>query len=206
MMVLKRMNEMAEIEFELIFALADGDHDAFDLMDAVFEAGFEDAVVGPGIPGLLGVALETASDHAENAILDAARAILKELPAGSVLREVRPDLVSLADVAKRLDVTRQSLQKRKMPLPSQGGLFRMEEVAVVIMEAAQGKGPGGRKGRFEVENAVKWLSAGKPARRVNAGLAVGFIDRVTLEIREDAKSLFYSDDPSANQERVAGVI
>lgn len=197
---------MAEIEFELVFALPEGDHDAFELMDAVFEAGFEDAIVGTGVPGMIGIALEAASDHAEDAILEAARAIQKQLPAGSVLREVRPDLVSLADVAKRLDVTRQSLQKRKMPLPSQGGLFRMEEVAVIIMEAAQGKGPGGRKGRFDVENAAKWLSAGKPARRVNAGLAVGFIDGATLEIREDAKSIFYSDDPSASQARVAGVI
>ena len=122
---------MAEIEFELIFALPEGEHEAFDLMDAVFEAGFEDAIVGTGVPGMLGVALEAASDRAEDAILDAARAIQKQLPEGSVLREVRPDLVSLADVAKRLDVTRQSLQKRKMPPTSQGGLFRMEEVAVV---------------------------------------------------------------------------
>ena len=36
---------MAEIEFELIFALPEGEHEAFDLMDAVFEAGFEFAKV-----------------------------------------------------------------------------------------------------------------------------------------------------------------
>ena len=123
----------------------------------------------------------------------AARAIQKQLPEGSVLREVRPDLVSLADVAKRLDVTRQSLQKRKMPPASQGGLFRMEEVAVVIMEAAEGKGAGARKGRFAVGKAGKWLSAGKPARRVNAGLAVGAIDGATLEVRDDAKQFIYAD-------------
>ena len=195
---------MAEIEFELVFALPEGDHDAFDLMDVVFEAGFEDAIVGTGVPGMIGIALEAASDHAEDAILDAARAIQKQLPAGSVLREVRPDLVSLADVAKRLDVTRQSLQKRKMPLPSQGGLFRMEEVAVVIMEATQGKGAGTRKGCFSVEKAARWLSAGKPARRVNAGLAVGVIDCVTLEIREDAKHFLYEDKPATDPQSSAG--
>ena len=189
---------MAEIEFELIFALPEGEHEAFDLMDAVFEAGFEDAIVGTGVPGMLGVALEAASDRAEDAILDAARAIQKQLPEGSVLREVRPDLVSLADVAKRLDVTRQSLQKRKMPPTSQGGLFRMEEVAVVIMDAAEGKGPGARKGRFALDKAGKWLSAGKPARRVNAGLAVGAIDGATLEVREDAKHFVYADGVNAD--------
>ncbi len=131
-----------------------------------------------------------SSDCAEDAILDAARAIQKQLPEGSVLREVRPDLVSLADVAKRLDVTRQSLQKRKMSPASQGGLFRMEEVAVVVMDAAEGKGAGSRKGRFAVDKARKWLSAGQPARRVNAGLAVGAIDGATLEVRQDAKHFF----------------
>lgn len=181
---------MAEIEFELIFALPEGENDAFDLMDAVFEAGFEDAIVGTGVPGMLGVAIEAASDRAEDAILGAARAIQKQLPDGSVLREVRPDLVSLADVAKRLDVTRQSLQKRKMPPASQGGLFRLEEVAVVIMDAVEGKGSGARKGRFAVNKAASWLSAGKPARRINAGLAFGAIDGATLEVREDAKQFF----------------
>ncbi|SFR18467.1 hypothetical protein [Poseidonocella sedimentorum] len=184
---------MAEIEFELIFALPEGEHEAFDLMDAVFEAGFEDAIVGTGVPGMLGVALEAASDRAEDAILNAARAIQKQLPAGAALREVRPDLVSLADVAKRLDVTRQSLQKRKMPPASQGGLFRMEEVSVVIMNAAEGKGSGARRGRFAVDKAGKWLSAGKAARRVNAGLAVGAIDGATLEVRDDAKQFIYAD-------------
>lgn len=188
---------MAEIEFELIFALPEGEHEAFDLMDAVFEAGFEDAIVGTGVPGMLGIALEAASDRAEDAILDAARAIQKQLPAGSVLREVRPDLVSLADVAKRLEVTRQSLQKRKMPPASQCGLFRMEEVAVAIIAAAAGIGAGARKGRFEVDKAGKWLSAGRPARRVNAGLAVGAIDAATLEVREDAKQFIYADEVNA---------
>ncbi|UWR22616.1 hypothetical protein [Sulfitobacter sp. S190] len=189
---------MAEIEFELVFALPEGEHEAFDLLDAVFEAGFENAIVGTGVPGMLGVALEAASDRAEDAILDAARTIQKQLPDGSVLREVRPDLVSLADVAKRLDVSRQSLQKRKMPPASQGGLFRMEEVAVVILDAARGKGPGARKGRFAVDNAGKWLSAGKPARRVNAGLAVGAIDGATLEVREEAKQFIYEDGMSVD--------
>lgn len=192
---------MAEIEFELVFALPEGEHDAFDLVDAVFDAGFGDAIVGTGVSGMIGVALEAASDQAEDAILDAARAIQRRLPTGSLLREVRPDLVSLADVAKRLEVTRQSLQKRKMPLPSQGGLFRMEEVAVVIMEAMQAKDAGTRKGRFAIEKAGKWLSAGKPARRVNAGLAVGVIDGVTLEVSEAAKHFIYADQAATKKRR-----
>ncbi len=35
-------------EFELIFALPEGERDAVALSDAVFEAGFEDALVDTG--------------------------------------------------------------------------------------------------------------------------------------------------------------
>ena len=73
--------------------------------------------------------------------------------------------MSLADVAKRPEVTRQSLQKRQMPLPGQGGLLRFDEAAVAIMEAMHPKGANLRKGRFDVEMACKWLNAGKPARQ-----------------------------------------
>ena len=80
-------NEMADIEFELAFALPEGAHDPFELTDAVTEPGFEDAVVGTGWPGVIGVGLETASDHTEAATLYAARAFQNRLPVGSALRK-----------------------------------------------------------------------------------------------------------------------
>ncbi|MBU4550210.1 MAG: hypothetical protein KJ897_09285 [Alphaproteobacteria bacterium] len=102
---------MAEkFEFELVFALPDGEHDAFELSDAVFEAGYQDAIIGSGDPRLLAVELEVDGDDAETVILTVARSLLKHLPKGTALREVRPDLVSLADVAERLEVRRQALQ------------------------------------------------------------------------------------------------
>ncbi|WP_321336176.1 hypothetical protein [uncultured Cohaesibacter sp.] len=53
-------------EFELIFAIPESEHDACALSDAVFEAGFEDALVGIGRVGMLGVKLETEGDDAES--------------------------------------------------------------------------------------------------------------------------------------------
>src|SRR5262245_24620515 len=107
---MKETTLMAEqFEFELIFALPAGEHDPFDLSDAIFQAGFEDALVGTGVSGLLAVELEAEGEEAEEVILDAARAMLRELPAGTQLREVRPDLVTLAEVAEKLNIKRQAL-------------------------------------------------------------------------------------------------
>ena len=169
-----------EFEFELVFALPEGEHDAFALSDAIFEAGFENALVGTGHAGLLGVELEAEGDDAESAIVGAARALIKALPTGTVLREVRPDLVSLADVAERLEVKRQALQQRRMPRPVTGGLYRIDEMIEALTEAAKPKA-GQRRPRFNLESAAKWFRAGPAARRLNAQLTMREIDPATIQ-------------------------
>lgn len=178
---MKRFKVMTrQLEFELIFELPRVDHDPFDLSNAIFESGFEDSMVGTGIPGLLSVELEAEGEDAEAVILEAARTMLKKLPDGTKLREVRPDLVSLADVAEKLNIKRQALQQRKMPLPSLGGLYRVDEVAAVLAKAVT-PGPGKRRPRFNLERASKWFRAGKAARRVNAKLTMRELDPVSIE-------------------------
>ncbi|MDR6100483.1 hypothetical protein QE369_000661 [Agrobacterium larrymoorei] len=170
-----------QFEFELVFALPGRDFDPSELSNAVFEAGFEDSLVGTGVPGLLGVELEADGEDAESAILASARALLKHLPAGTQLREVRPDLVSLADVAEKLNVKRQALQQREMPLPSVGGLYRIDELATALEKATKPE-EGKRRPRFDIANALKWLKAGYGARRINAKLTIHEIDAVSLDI------------------------
>ncbi|QKV18686.1 hypothetical protein [Oricola thermophila] len=170
---------MAErFDFELVFGLPEGEHDPFALSDAVFEAGYEDALVGTGNPRLLAVEIGTEGEDAEAAMIAAARAIIKKLPEGSELREARPDLVSQADVAEKLGVSRQSLQKRKMPLPVAGGLYRIDEVEACLLEAERSAQ---RKPRFDLGNARDWFRAGHAARRLNARIAMGMLDARTLE-------------------------
>ena len=173
---------MAEqFEFELVFALPKGEHDAFDLSNAVFEAGFEDALVGTGARGLLGVELELAGSEAEGVILDAARMLIKTLPSGTHLHEIRPDLVSLADVAAKLSIERQALQQREMPLPVAGGLYRIDEVYAALIEAIKPK-KGKRAARFDLLGAKKWFLAGLAARRLNARLTMHEINPETIEV------------------------
>ena len=168
-------------EFELVFELPSTENDAYSLSDAVFAAGYEDAVIGTGNPKLLGVELEAEGTDATDAILSAAKNILRNLPAGTRLREFRPDLVSLADVAEKLNVKRQALQKRaEMPLPSLGGLYRIDELADTFGKIAR---DGGRKTRLNLSQAMKWLAAGKAARQLNARLTIQELDPVSLELR-----------------------
>jgi hypothetical protein len=174
----KQMTE--EFEFELVFALPDGEHDPFALSNAVFEAGFEDALVGSGQTGLLAVGIETEGEDAEGAILDAARALIRVLPVGTVLREVRPDLVSIAEVAEKLEVKRQALQQRRMPPPVAGGLYRIDEMGEALIEASQPE-KGKRRPRFNMKSASKWFRAGHAARQVNAQLTMRQIDPATIE-------------------------
>ncbi len=170
---------MENYEFDLVFSLPDGiEQDNFELADRVYEAGFDDAVVGSGTPGLLAVSLECEGEDAETVILESARQILRQLPTGSFLRDVRPDLVSLPDVAGRLRINRQSLQKRPMPQPVTHGLYRVTEIFDVLSLQLENK----PSVRFDINSAKPWFAAAKGAQRVNARLALGHIDAKSLEI------------------------
>lgn len=159
------MTEAEGFEFELVFALPEGGWEAEGLTDALFEAGFEDALIGLGAPGLLGLALVRAGEEAEAVITDAIRDALAALPRGSRLREVKPDLVSQGDVAARLRVTRQALQKRSLPPPSLGGLYRATELFAAL-ESRPGKV------REAVRQARGWFAAAEAAQRINARLSL----------------------------------
>ena len=113
-----------EFDFDLIFALPEGAPDEEALLDALHEAGCDDAVVGLGRPGSVGLAFIRAGRDPEAVIVEAVGQAAAALPAGAELREVRPDLVSLADVAARLQVTRQALQRSAM---LSTGTFRRPE-------------------------------------------------------------------------------
>jgi len=154
-----------EFEFDLVFALPRKDVDQDTIVDALFEAGCDDAVVGLGAPGLLGLAFTRAGEDAEAVIAEAVKAALSALPEGTKLREVKPDLVSQGEVAARLQVSRQALQKRDLPPPSIGGLYRASEM-FVSLDAQPGKVKDALRG------ARSWFAAAPAAQRMNARLSL----------------------------------
>jgi hypothetical protein len=119
---------VTEFEFDLVFDLPAGPVEEGQLLDVLFEAGCDDAVIGLGAPGLAALAFRREGDDAESVIMAAVAQVALVLGAGAQLREV-PRTSSAADVAARLQVTRQALQKRGMPPPSLGGLYRAGEMA-----------------------------------------------------------------------------
>lgn len=77
--------QIKEFEFDLIFALPRKDLDQDAIVDALFEAACDDAVVGLGAPGLLGLAFTRGGEDAESVFVDALKAALSVLPDGTTL-------------------------------------------------------------------------------------------------------------------------
>ncbi len=155
-----------EFEFDLIFALPEDASDEGAILDALYEAGCDDAAVGLGRPGSVGLAFIRTGQDPETVIVETIGQALAGLPEGAELREVRPDLVSLADVAARMQVTRQALQKRPMPPPSLGGLYRASQMPDRLL-AVRGK----LRDRYLASRA--WFDAAPGAQRVNAKIGLG---------------------------------
>ena len=161
--------KMMEFEFDLVFSVPMEGFDEDAVLDALFEAGFDDGIVGLGTPGFLAIGVTREGHDAEEVIVRTARAALPAMPQGAMLREVRPDLVSLADVAERLGISRQALQRRRLPPASLNGLYRASEVGKALTE-------GGGRIRDNVAAAARWLDAAMGAQRVNALIALGKLD------------------------------
>ena len=157
----KTMAEEQEFEFEIVASLPEKEIDKGAIVDALFEAGCDDAAVGLGAPGLVGVGFTRTGTDAETVITEAAQQVMAGLPEGSRLREVGPDLVSLAEVAARLGVSRQALQKREMPPVSLGGLYRASEI-LSTLEKRPGK-LGDALGRSR-----SWFASATAAQMINA--------------------------------------
>lgn len=94
---------MAEVEFEfdLIFALPEGTDEGL-VLDSLHDAGCSDAAVGLGRAGLVGLGFTRTGRDPEAVVSATVDQAMSGLPDGTVLREVRPELVSLAEVAARL--------------------------------------------------------------------------------------------------------
>jgi hypothetical protein len=100
----------ATYDFSLIFALPDQKADPTSYLDTLFEAGCDDATVGAGRPGMIGLDFSRAAASAGEAVATAIRDVRNAIR-GADLIEAGPDLVNLSDVASHLGVTKQNIRK-----------------------------------------------------------------------------------------------
>lgn len=108
---------MNEYEFTLKFRLPDASADPERFVDALAEAGCDDALVGVGQPGRIALDFARAADSALEAISSAVRAVRQAIP-GADLVEASPDLVGLTDVAELVGCSRQNIRKLMIGNPA----------------------------------------------------------------------------------------
>ncbi len=127
---------MKDYEFTLMFALPNDQDDPAQCLDALFDAGCDDAVVGTGTPGSISLEFIREAQSAGEAVDSAISDVGKAVP-GAELIEAKPDLVGLTDVAEILNCSRQNVRKymvayRGFPRPAYMGnsqLWHLWEVA-----------------------------------------------------------------------------
>src|SRR5271163_2361478 len=105
-LVLRKERVMKTYEFTLLFALPEGARTPADFVDALYEAGCDDAVVGIGNPRSIALRFSRDAGTASEAVQSAIRGALEAIPDARLI-EVKPDLVSLSDIAEFAGCSRQ---------------------------------------------------------------------------------------------------
>ena len=101
---------MNSYDFILKFDLPEKDTDPEQFVDALYEAGCDDASVGIGQNGRIALNFIRQSNTAFDAISSAIIDVKKAIP-GARLIEANPDLVGLTDIADILGFSRQNMRK-----------------------------------------------------------------------------------------------
>lgn len=101
---------MREYEFTLKFRLPDTSADPEQFIDALAEAGCDDAAVGIGQHGRIALDFTREAASAREAIVSAVQAVKAAIP-GVELVEASPDFVGVTDVADLIGCSRQNIRK-----------------------------------------------------------------------------------------------
>ncbi len=101
---------MKTFEFTLHFKLPPDRPEPKDWLDALFEAGCDDATVGVGRLGQIALEFARGAATPLKAVSSAIADVKRAIP-NSAFIAAGPDLVGLADIAALVGMTRQNLQK-----------------------------------------------------------------------------------------------
>ena len=122
--------------FELSFKLPGVNADGEQYLDALYEAGCDDAMIGIGRKGFIGADFSRESTSLEIAVDSAIRNIETAIP-GAQLIDAGPDLVGASDVAAILECSRQNIRQllttdESAPIPAYQGKRDLWHCAEVL--------------------------------------------------------------------------
>lgn len=132
-----------EYSFTLRYQLSQDDNDPDALVERLYEAGCDDAIVGTGVAGRIAVAFDRDAESAMDAIMSALADVKRSLPS-AMLIEAAPDLVGLTDIADALGMSRQNMRKlmvghaESFPAPVHEGassLWHLREVLLWLSKS-----------------------------------------------------------------------
>jgi predicted DNA-binding transcriptional regulator AlpA len=107
---IKQETVMDYYTFTLNFTLPERQDNPEQYLDALYEAGCDDAAVGIGQYGMLGMDFNRAAASAEDAIRSAIENVGIAVP-GATLVQAGPDLVGLTEMAAIFGCSRQNMRK-----------------------------------------------------------------------------------------------
>jgi predicted DNA-binding transcriptional regulator AlpA len=101
---------MREYEFTLKFKLPNLNTDSGIYVEALYESGCDDALIGTGTKGFIALDFIREATSAYDAMSSAIKDVRKAIPQAEIV-EASPDFVGLTDVANLLGCSRQNIQK-----------------------------------------------------------------------------------------------
>lgn len=141
-----------EYQFTLKFKLPPEGGDADVLLERLGQCGCDDALVGVGQPGRIGLEFARDAESASVAITTAIRDVKRAIPDANLI-EVSPDFVGLTDVADLLGMTRQNMRKlmlahvQSFPAPVHEGSSGIWHLAPVLQWFLE-------RGTYQIERTV----------------------------------------------------
>ncbi len=162
---------MSEYEFVLKFRLPNAELGDDALINALAEAGCDDATVGLGQPGRIALDFTREAKTAEAAIVSAMRAVQKAIP-GAELVEAAPDFVGLTDIADLVGCSRQNMRKlvvgnaSTFPLAVHEGTQSLWRLRPVLSWFADTQQRAVNRSLLEVAEVTMKLNIAKEMRRI----------------------------------------
>jgi len=164
-----------EYTFTLTYRLPQDDCDLDTLVERLGEAGCDDALVGLGLPGQIGLDFIREADSAQEALLTALADVRRALPQARLVEAV-PDFVGLSDAADVVGVSRQNLGNLMLkhadsfPLPVHAGstgVWHLEDLMLWLRDQLDYELP---EATLDIASTARQINLAREAGRLSPGL------------------------------------